>query len=198
MRTFKDTDLFGDVNAAHRECCQCCASYCPETDAERGPVTPTPLARVTMWGVEYVTDKVLMVLAERVKLTRDPLPGSPVDVSGTAAAEWMTVPDVEPGPSGQLLAPSRMAYLLAAGLDIREGGDNRPQHVYDGGSCIGWLMPLSGWRDGPWAPSLATASQIEKIAGALPVVENRHPWETAADLLRWEANRAAARGGVAT
>ena len=99
------------------------------------------------------------------------------------------------------------AVVLGAGLDIREGGDNLPQPVYDGGSCIGWLMPLSGWRDGPWAPSLATgpwapslatASQIEKIAGALPVVENRHPWETAADLLRWEANRAAARGGVAT
>ena len=198
MRTFKDTDLFGDVNAAHRECCQCCASYCPETDAEHGPEVPTPLARVTMRGVEYVTDKVLMVLAERVELTCDPWPGSPVDVSGSKAAERMTVPETEPGPSRRLLAPSRMAYLLGAGLDIREGGDNLPQPVYDGGSCIGWLMPLSGWRDGPWAPSLATASQIEKIAGALPVVENRHPWETAADLLRWEANRAAARGGVAT
>ena len=28
---------------------------------------------------------------------------------------------------------------------------------------------------------------------ALPVVENRHPWETAAALLAWEAERAAAR-----
>ena len=137
MRTFKDTELFGDVNDAHRECCQCCSSYCPETDVERGPETPAPLARVTMRGVEYVTDKVLMVLADRVELTRDPWRNDPVDVSGTAAAEWMTVPDVEPGPSGQLLAPWRMAYLLAAGLDIREGGDNLPQPVYDGGSCIG-------------------------------------------------------------
>ena len=133
MRTFKDTDLFGDVNDAHRECCQCCSGYYPETD---------PLSRVTMRGVEYVTDKVLMVLADRVKLTRDPWPGSPVDVSGTKAAERMTVPDVEPGPSLQLLHPSRMACLLAAGLNIREGGANRPQHVYDGQECIGWLMPL--------------------------------------------------------
>ena len=78
MRTFKDTDLFGDVNDAHRECC---FGYCPETD---------PLTRVTMQGVEYVTDKVLMVLAERVKLTRVPRPGSPVDVSGSKAAERMT------------------------------------------------------------------------------------------------------------
>ena len=137
MRTFKDTELFGDVNDAHRECCQCCSSYCPETDVERGPETPAPLARVTMRGVEYVTDKVLMVLADRVELTRDPWRNDPVDVSGTAAAEWMTVPDVEPGPSLRLLQPWRMAYLLAAGLDIREGGDNLPQPVYDGGSCIG-------------------------------------------------------------
>ena len=151
-----------------------------------------------MWGVEYVTDKVLMVLAERVKLTRDPLPGSPVDVSGSKAAERMTVPDVEPGPSLQLLHPSRMACLLAAGLNIREGGANRPQHVYDGQECIGWLMPLKegdgGYYEGkPWAPSLATAPQIDELARALPVVENRYPWETAAVLLAWEAERAAAR-----
>ena len=186
MRTFKDTDLFGDVNDAHRECC---FGYCPETD---------PLTRVTMRGVEYVTDKVLMVLADRVELTGDPWPGSPVDVSGTKAAERMTVPDVEPGPSLRLLRPWRMACLLAAGLNIREGGANRPQHVYDGQECIGWLMPLKegdgGLYEGkPWAPSLATAPQIDELARALPVVENRHPWETAAALLDWEAERAAAR-----
>ena len=44
-----------------------------------------------------------------------------------------------------------------------------------------------------WAPSLATAPQIDELARALPVVENRHPWETAATLLAWEAERAAAR-----
>ena len=189
MRTFKDTDLFGDVNDAHRECC---FGYCPETD---------PLTRVTMRGVEYVTDKVLMVLADRVELTRDPWPDSPVDVSGTRAAERMTVPDVEPGPSLRLLRPWRMACLLAAGLSIREGGVNRPQYVYDGQECIGWLMPLKegdgGLYDGkPWAPSLATAPQIDEIAElirALPVVENCHPWETAAALLAWKAERAAAR-----
>ena len=92
MRTFKDTYLFGDVNAAHRECCQCCASA--ETDVEQGPQTPTLLTRVTMRGVEYVTDQALMVLADRVELTRDPRPGGPVDVSWTRAAERMTVPDV--------------------------------------------------------------------------------------------------------
>ena len=203
MRTFKDTDLFGDVNDAHRECCQCCSGYCPESEVERGPETPTPLTRVTMRGVEYVTDKVLMVLADRVELTHDLWPGKPIDVSGSKAAERMTVPDVEPEPSRRLLRPWRMAYLLGAGLDIREGGVNRPQHVYDGQECIGWLMPLregdGGHYEGEsWAPSLATAPQIEELARALPVVENRHPWETAADLLRWEANRAAARGGVAT
>lgn len=198
MRTFKDTDLFGDVNDAHRECCQCCSSYCPETDVERGPETPTPLTRVTMRGVEYVTDKVLMVLADRVELTHDLWPGDPVDVSGTQAAERMTVPDVEPGPSGQLLAPYRMAYLLGAGLDIREGGPNCPQHVYDGQECIGWLMPLKegdgGHYEGKsWAPSLATAPQVDELARALPVVENRHPWETAAALLLWEAGRSVQR-----
>ena len=198
MRTFKDTDLFGDVNDAHRECCQCCSGYCPETDVEHGPETPTLLARVTMRGVEYVTDKVLMVLADRVELTRDPWPDSPADVSGTNAAGRMTVPDAEPGPSLLLLHPSRMACLLAAGLNIREGGVNRPQHVYDGQECIGWLMPLKegdgGLYEGkPWAPTLATAPQIDELARALPVVENRHPWETAAALLAWEAERAAAR-----
>ena len=203
MRTFKDTELFGDVNDAHRECCQCCASYCPETDAERGPETPTPLTRVTMRGVEYVTDKVLMVLADRVELTCDPWPGSPVDVSGTAAAERMTVPDVEPWSGRRLFRPWRMACLLAAGLSIREGGVNRPQPVYDGQEYIGWLMPLKegdgGLYEGkPWAPSLATAPQIDELARALPVVENRHPWETAADLLLWEAERSAPWCGVAT
>ena len=198
MRTFKDTDLFCDVNDAHRECCQCCASYCPESEVERGPETPHPLARVTMRGVEYVTDKVLMVLADRVELTFDPWPGGPVDVSGSKAAERMTVPETEPGPSRRLLAPARMAYLLGAGLDIREGGDNLPQHVYDGQECIGWLMPLKegdgGLYEGkPWAPSLATAPQIEELAESLPVVENRHPWETAAALLLWEAGRSVQR-----
>lgn len=198
MRTFKDTDLFGDINAEHRECCQCCSSYCPETDVERGPETPAPLRRVLMRGVEYVTDEVLMVLADRVELTRNPWPGSPVDVSSSKAAEWMTVPDVEPGPSLRPLQPWRMSCLLAAGLNIREGGVNRPQPVSDGQECIGWLMPLKegdgGHYEGkPWAPSLATAPQIDELARALPVVENRHPWETAATLLAWEAERAAAR-----
>ena len=198
MRTFKDTDLFGDVNDAHRECCQCCSGYCPETDVEREPEMPTPLTRVTMRGVEYVTDKVLMVLASKVELTHGSWPGDPVDVSGTKAAERMTVPDVEPGPSGRLLTPYRMAYLLGAGLDIREGGPNYPQPVYDGGECIGWLMPLKegdgGHYEGKsWAPSLATAPQIDELARALPVVVNLHPWETAAALLLWEAGRSVQR-----
>ena len=202
MRTFKDTDLFGNTQDAHRECCQCCSGYCPESEVERGPGTPHPLTRVTMRGVEYVTDKVLMVLADRVELTRDPWPSDPIDVSGSKAAERMTVPETEPGPSRRLLAPSRMAYLLGAGLDIREGGSNLPQPVYDGGECIGWLMSLregdGGYYEGkPWHPKLATAPQIKELAESLPVVENRHPWDTAADLLLWEANRAAARGGVA-
>ena len=207
MRTFKDTDLFGDVSAEHRECCQCCSGYCPAADIGIDkPELPDPLRRVLMRGVEYVTDGRLMVLADRVELTSDPWPGSPVDVSGTAAAERMTVPDVEPGPSLRLLRPWRMACLLAAGLNIREGGANRPQHVYDGQECIGWLMPLKegdgGLYEGkPWAPSLATAPQIDELASALPVVENRHPWETAAArrawtapaLMAWEAEWAAAQ-----
>lgn len=217
MRTFKDTDLFGNTQDEHRECCQCCSDYCPESDVERGPETPIPLRRMLMRGVEYVTDSRLMILADRVELTRDPWPGSPVDISGTYAAERMTVPETEPGPSRRLLRPYRMAYLLGAGLDIREGGPNYPQHVYDGGECIGWLMPLDaplpvvdvlecirwlmppeegdgGLYDGKsWAPSLATAPQIDELAEDLPVVENCHPWETAAVLLAWEAERAAAR-----
>lgn len=198
MRTFKDTDLFGNTQDAHRECCQCCSGYCPESDVERESETPTPLTRVTMRGVEYVTDKVLMVLADRVELTRDPWPSDPVDASGTKAAERMTVPDVELEPSRRLLRPWRMACLLAAGLNIREGGVNRPQHVYDGGECIGWLMPLregdGGHYEGkPWQPKLATAPQIKELAESLPVVENRHSWETAAALLLWEAGRSVQR-----
>lgn len=203
MRTFKDTDLFGNTQDAHRECCQCCSGYCPESDVERGPETPIPLRRMLMRGVEYVTDKVLMVLASKVELTHDLWPGDPVDVSGAKASERLTVPDVEPGPSGRLFAPSRMAYLLGAGLDIREGGPNYPQPVYDGGECIGWLMPLregvGGHYEGKsWAPTLATAPQIKELAESLPVVENRHSWETAAVLLAWEAERSAPWCGVAT
>ena len=198
MRTFKDTDLFGDVNDAHRECCQCCSGYCPAADTGIDkPELPAPLRRVLMRGVEYVTDGMLMVLADRVELTHDEWPGKPTDIS-KQSAERMTVPETEPGPSRRLLRPSRMACLLAAGLNIREGGVNRPQHVYDGQECIGWLMPLKEGGGGdyegkPWVSTLATAPQIDELARALPVVENRHPWETAAVLLAWEAERAAAR-----
>ena len=199
MRTFKDTDLFGDVNDAHRECCQCCSGYCPAADTGIDkPELPDPLRRVLMRGVEYMTDGMLMILADRVELTHDEWPGKPTEISKLQSAKRMTVPETEPGPSRRLLRPSRMACLLAAGLNIREGGVNRPQHVYDGQECIGWLMPLKegdgGLYEGkPWAPSLATAPQIDELARALPVVENRHPWETAAALLLWEAGRAASR-----
>ena len=193
IRTYLDTDLFGNVNDKHQKCCPCCAGYCPGDDLGFDkPELPRPLTAVVIGGVEYLTDSYLAIRRDRVTQTAELYPpGRPIVIRDSA--KW-AIPESKPGPSTHALDPELMRRLLDAGLDITRPSnpDVRNQNVYDGGEHIGWLMALHEEVDtDPFVPGLATADAIRALATELPVSVNDYPWRVATDLLRWEAARAA-------
>ena len=138
MATWTAVQVFGDVNAHHGTCCQCCDGYCPESDVKPAPAPPA-LYRVG----HYLSDKYVAIKADLIApdgIDSD-LYGAPVEVPMPAA--W-TAPDAEPPASTDLFVPSRAARLTALGIDIR--GDGKPSHLYLDGEHIGYLMPAERGR----------------------------------------------------
>ena len=133
MATWTAVQVFGDVNAHHGRCCQCCNGYCPESDS---PQTPTPPNLYRLGP--YLSDKYVAVLADLID------PDSIGEPSAFPAPAAWTIPDAEPPTATALFVPSRAARLMALGLDIR--GDDKPSHLYLDGEHVGYLMPAERGR----------------------------------------------------
>ena len=133
MARWTAVQVFGDINAHHGRCCQCCNGYCPEFDS---PQTPTPPNLYRLGP--YLSDKYVAVLADLID------PDSIGEPSTFPAPAAWTIPDVEPPAATALFVPSRAARLIALGLDIR--GDGKPAHLYLNGTHVGYLMPAERGR----------------------------------------------------
>ena len=132
MATWTAVQVFGDANAHHGSCCDCCIGYCPISDLPKP--APPALYRVG----SYLSDKYVAVLADLI----DPDDiGEPLAFPTPLA--W-TIPDAEPPAATALFVPSRAARLVALGLDIR--GDGKPAHLYLDGTHVGYLMPAERGR----------------------------------------------------
>ena len=133
VATWTAVQVFGDVNAHHGSCCDCCIGYCPGSDNPPRP-TPPHLYRVG----PYLSDKYVAVLADLID------PEGVGDPSVYPAPAAWTIPDAVPPTATALFVPSRAARLLALGLNIR-GGDKHA-HLYLDGEHVGYLMPAERGR----------------------------------------------------
>ena len=61
MATWTAVQVFGDANAHHGRCCQCCNGYCPESDS---PQTPTPPNLYRLGP--YLSDNYVAILADLI------------------------------------------------------------------------------------------------------------------------------------
>ena len=132
MATWTAVQVFGDANAHHGSCCDCCIGYCPSADLPKP--APPHLYRVG----RYLSDKYVAILADLI----DP-EGIGEPLAFPTPLEW-TIPDAEPATATALFVPSRAARLVALGLDIR--GDGKPAHLYLNGAHVGYLMPAERGR----------------------------------------------------
>ena len=132
MATWTAVQVFGDANAHHGSCCDCCIGYCPSSDLPKP--APPALYRVG----RYLSDRYVAVLADLI----DP-EGIGEPLAFPTPLEW-TIPDAEPATATALFVPSRAARLVALGLDIR--GDGKPAHLYLNGAHVGYLMPAERGR----------------------------------------------------
>lgn len=184
MRKHKAGEIFGFEKDARRDCCACCVEFCHEH--------PDSILGSTIWsfdsdGVSYVTDCYVAVRRDMILDAHYPIPI-------TVDAVWEK-PQAKPGPSARELSPERMHRLIAAGIDICEGGPGHiaKQYLYVGDEFVGWMQIA---RPGNGC-SLADFDELALIASDLPVLENEDPWTTAGKLLRWErSRREAARADV--
>lgn len=180
---FKDTAVFGSLADAHRQCCQCCNGYCPAQENE-DELLPEQLWRMVIGGVDYITDRYVMLRADLIAMQGDPLL---IDI----LLDW-EAPAIKPGPSTQPLEPSRMCRMITLGIEICEGGPGVRQPLYLSEEHIGWVMvarPTGRYS----AFTVGDREELARIATDLPVIENAHPWTTAARLLIWERERQAER-----
>lgn len=156
--------VFGDEDAHHGVCCPCCEGYCPRED-ERASQSVGMLYTVG----EYLSDKFVAIHADLVTLEDDQPKMSPVVAK---PATWI-VPSEEPPTSAARFLPSRVARLLALGIDVRQG--ETAQHLYLNGKHIGYLMPASRGR------TLDEVAALRRLEGRLSEGES-HAAELMHDL----------------
>lgn len=190
----------------HENCCECCEGYCPQEGDQCQPGL-LDLYRLTIRGTDYLSDRYVAVLADRVQL--DPADENVhVEDVRNAKPEQFPIPTTVPGESEEIFNPGTIHGIIAAGYIIRQGeprlewtgeklpyppGVGRPQHIYDGCEHIGWVMPVS--RDEGITCRLSDVSRIAAYADEasvggwqIPVMDNADPWIIAAAILR-EAKR---------
>lgn len=158
--------VFGDEDAHHGVCCPCCDDYCPRWDGDQGDDQTVGMLYTVG---KYLTDRFIAVHADLLTLDDAQPKMSPV-VAKPAA--W-TVPSEEPPTSSARFLPSRVARLLALGIDVRQG--ETAQHLYFRGEHIGYLMPATKGR------TLAEVAALQRMEERLTNGES-HAWELALDL----------------
>lgn len=158
--------LFGDEDAHLGACCDCCGDYCPRYDDDGSASQSAGM----LWEVgEYLTDRFIAIRTDRVALVED----QPKMPSSVAKPEAWTIPEAEPETSTERFLPSRVARLLALGIDVRQG--DRAQHLYYQGAHVGYLMPATRGR------TLAEVTALQRIEERLKGGES-FAWELARDL----------------
>ncbi|PWJ22805.1 hypothetical protein ATK17_3974 [Branchiibius hedensis] len=189
---FAPFEVFGSLREQMGECGHGCEGYCPAE--EMTGLETDQLVHLEVAGTRYVSDRYVAILTELVDLDRADkdafqLFGDKPVKSGEEAC--LIVPDTEPGPSTQPLNAARVGRITELGASIREGGHRRPQHLYDDGRHIGWLMVMSG--SGDINDSAITLTDLPEARRLLHDANN--DWDEAARLLH--IIRPAVAGGMA-
>lgn len=147
--------LFGDDNAHHGSCCECCNGYCPREDVEGEPGVEM-LVEVG----DYLSDRYVAIHSDLVSLNPGEVPMKP----GISIPDGWRVPDEKPGPSTALFVASRVLRLTVLGVEVRDGGAGKaPQHLYLGDHHIGYLMPA---RRGRTLDQCAELRRVEESLNA--------------------------------
>jgi hypothetical protein len=154
--------VFGDEDAHQGVCCSCCEGYCPREDR-----TESRSVGMLYTVGEYLTDRFIAIHTDLVTLEDDQPKMTPV-VAKPAA--W-TIPSEEPPTSTARFLPSRVAHLLALGIDVRQG--ETAQHLYMHGEHVGYLMPASRGR------TLTEVAALQRLEERLSESESH-----AAELMR--------------
>ena len=136
--TWTIADLFNDPDEGH-DCCSCCAGWCPRMEGDHGDTLGLYIVG------EFVTNKYVAIRADRLTDVPDLTDITNVKNRATLDAE----PPALAGESTRHFIPSKAAPLLRAGITIGEGGEGKPQPLYEGGEHVGWIMPARGtdWSD---------------------------------------------------
>lgn len=140
--------------AEHGFCCACCDDYCPLEDVQ-GVEWPV-LVRLTVAGVAYVSDRVIMVREDLLES------GDAVIIHATAQdPSWATIPARQPAATRRGSMPSAhvLDRLERAALTLH-AGDERVSHLYLDGQHAGWTMRA---KDG-WQCDAADLQLIREVA----------------------------------
>lgn len=176
------TEVFG--RQTDHQCCECCTGYCPLNEAE--PDTPTdPVYRMIhpQGTIAYLSNKYIAIREDLIDT------GTHTGIMDINFKDWkFGRPLLEPGPSTRHLKPAFVRRMTQCGIDIRQGPEGKPQHLYRDGQYIGFMMPaVSDAGRGP----VMTLDQVEEVRAyaawctthGWPVEFSGDEWDAAAGIL---------------
>lgn len=137
--------LFGrNPGLADHVCCSCCDGYCHLGELDQEDFESTmALWRVTSGGVEFITDRYLIVRADLVDIEHKHTNLAEGDVQTLHDAAFHEPPAEKPGVSSALFQARYVDLLDKVGITIADGGDpHQAQPLYRGDEHVGWLMPV--------------------------------------------------------